>query len=77
MLGEIPEWIGDLCSLSRLEINYCYGLTSLPHGMQKLKKLQLFVVENCPALQERCKTATGDDWDKIQHIPNVIAKWGS
>ena len=75
------EWIGiggqeeEDCiiimpCLQKLEIFNCYRLKSLPDFLFKTS-LQEFVVSGCPILCNRYKRGTGEDWDKISHIPNI------
>ncbi|MED6112637.1 hypothetical protein PIB30_063398 [Stylosanthes scabra] len=64
----------DLCSLRRLYIRDCEALRCLPEGIRHLTSLQYLSISFCPALKERCKEGTGQDWHKIAHIPQVILK---
>jgi structure-specific endonuclease subunit SLX1 len=43
----------------------------LPEGIRHLTSLEVLDIYECPTLKERCKEGTGDDWDKIAHIPKV------
>ncbi|XP_057441488.1 putative disease resistance protein RGA1 [Lotus japonicus] len=72
-LESLPEqgWEG-LRSLRTLQIWDCGELKSLPDGVRHLTSLQLLSIAFCPALAERCKEGTGEDWDKIAHVPNLI-----
>ncbi|KAL2317485.1 hypothetical protein Fmac_031361 [Flemingia macrophylla] len=73
-LGSLPEreeWT-DLLSLRYLEIAYCRSLRSLPKGVRQVTSLEVLKIECCPDLEKRCKMGTGEDWDKIAHIPEVI-----
>ncbi|XP_027369162.1 putative disease resistance protein RGA1 [Abrus precatorius] len=58
--------------LHHLEIAYCERLRSLPEGVQQVNSLEVLTIECCPELEKRCKKGTGEDWDKIAHVPNVI-----
>ncbi|XP_057441685.1 putative disease resistance protein RGA1 [Lotus japonicus] len=71
-LESLPEqgWEG-LRSLRTLDIWGCGELKSLPDGVRHLTSLQVLSIGNCPALAERCKEGTGEDWDKIAHVPKV------
>ncbi|XP_057421905.1 putative disease resistance protein RGA3 [Lotus japonicus] len=71
-LESLPEqgWEG-LRSLRTLQIVGCGELKSLPDGVRHLTSLQVLSIGNCPALAERCKEGTGEDWDKIAHVPKV------
>ncbi|KAL4285912.1 hypothetical protein AHAS_Ahas19G0033600 [Arachis hypogaea] len=68
----LPEqgWKG-LSSLRKLSIFGCHSLASLPEGVRHLTSLQSLTIGGCPALRERCKEGTGEDWHKIAHIPKV------
>lgn len=69
-LESLPEqgWQG-LRSLRTMHIFVCEGLRSLPEGMRHLTSLEVLAIHGCQALKERCKKGTGEDWDKIAHIP--------
>ncbi|KAH0635035.1 hypothetical protein KY284_037821 [Solanum tuberosum] len=70
--ATIPEWIGDLLSLNRLEIDGSPMLTSLPEGMRSLAALQMLIVRRGSSiLKQRCQEEVGEDWPKIAHIPRV------
>ncbi|XP_057441522.1 putative disease resistance protein RGA1 [Lotus japonicus] len=71
-LESLPEqgWEG-LRSLRTLQISGCGELKSLPDGVRHLTSLQLLSIAHCPALAERCKEGTGEDWDKIAHVSKV------
>ncbi|XP_072998100.1 putative disease resistance protein RGA1 [Typha latifolia] len=62
----------DLRSLSRLRhlnVGMCKDLQSLPELPSSLTVLSL---SNCPpVLEERCLRDSGEDWPKIQHIPDI------
>ncbi|KAL6623474.1 hypothetical protein ACP70R_033353 [Stipagrostis hirtigluma subsp. patula] len=64
----LPEWLGQLISLERLEIGGCYNLTYLPESIRNLTALKTLSIWDCPRLIERCREA---DADKISHIPDV------
>ncbi|XP_073153622.1 putative disease resistance protein RGA3 [Henckelia pumila] len=77
----LKEWedIGDMINISVLpclevlELFLCPELMALPHRL--LRKgawsLQELRVRACTYLQERYGKGTGEDWDKISHIPQV------
>ncbi|KAK0574831.1 hypothetical protein LWI29_029792 [Acer saccharum] len=68
----LPESLQNLQSLQLLFIWDCPKLTSLPEGMRRLIALRrLAIYGDCPALIERCKKDTGEDWPKIAHIPRI------
>ncbi|RHN56542.1 putative P-loop containing nucleoside triphosphate hydrolase, leucine-rich repeat domain, L [Medicago truncatula] len=71
-LESLPEqnWEG-LQSLRALLIWGCRGLRCLPEGIRHLTSLELLSIIDCPTLKERCKEGTGEDWDKIAHIPRI------
>ncbi|TXG57354.1 hypothetical protein EZV62_018667 [Acer yangbiense] len=65
-----PESLQNLQSLQHLFIWDCPKLISLPEGMHRLIALRRLVIGgDCPALIERCKKDTGEDWPNIAHIP--------
>jgi Leucine-rich repeat (LRR) protein len=70
-LKAIPTWIHNCKSLQVLEIRRCLSLPSLPEEMRRLMTLQRLTIVDCPILLQKCKRNTGEDWDKIAHIPNI------
>ncbi|KAL6291963.1 hypothetical protein ACE6H2_000105 [Prunus campanulata] len=70
----LPEWLGNLTSLIRLSIKNCWNLVSLPtvEVMQRLTKLEVLGIDNCPRLGGRSALKSGPEWHKISHIPNII-----
>ncbi|GLU15031.1 hypothetical protein SLE2022_315610 [Rubroshorea leprosula] len=72
-MEALPEWLGDLSSLHRLEIWNCSNLTHLPsiEVMQRLSNLQYLYIWCCPKLKERCAKKRGPEWSKISHIPKI------
>jgi hypothetical protein len=71
-LESIPEqtWEG-LRSLRTIDIGYCGGLRSFPESIRHLTSLEFLKIRGCPTFKERCKKGTGEDWDKIAHIPKL------
>ncbi|XP_014754554.1 putative disease resistance protein RGA3 isoform X2 [Brachypodium distachyon] len=47
---ELPEWLGELTSLQKLEIKKYTGLIELHENMRQLKKLQTLKVCNCNSM---------------------------
>ncbi|RWR75888.1 putative disease resistance protein RGA4 [Cinnamomum micranthum f. kanehirae] len=71
-LKSLPEGIGNLTSLRDLSICNCPEMASLPRELQRLSALKNLIISGChPSLKIRCTKDTGDDWDKIQHIPRI------
>ncbi|XP_074281616.1 disease resistance protein RGA2-like isoform X2 [Silene latifolia] len=71
-LEVVPEWIGNLIFLEALSISRCPKLTSLPHSISNLLNLKSLFLDKCSfKLAEKCSEPTGEDWPKIQHIPNI------
>jgi leucine-rich repeat protein SHOC2 len=70
-LQWLPEGIRHLTSLEYLGIWGCEGLRCLPEGIRHLTSLENLDIRGCPTLKERCKEGTGEDWDKIAHIPKL------
>ncbi|WJX58280.1 hypothetical protein P8452_43750 [Trifolium repens] len=71
-LESLPEQIWEsLKSLRYLQIGNCKGFRWLPEGIQHLSSLESLIITGCPTLVERCKEGTGEDWDKIAHIPEL------
>ncbi|CAN6699360.1 unnamed protein product [Malus baccata var. baccata] len=63
----LPEWLGDLTSLTQLEIYSCENLMYLPtvEAMQRLTKLHKLLIHRCPHLKD------GLEWPTICHIPVI------
>ncbi|GLT43237.1 hypothetical protein SLA2020_172020 [Shorea laevis] len=78
-LEALPEWLGDLSSLHRLEIKNCSNLTHLPsiEAMRRLSNLEYLLILSCPKLEERCAKESGPEWAKISHIPYLTIHGGS
>ncbi|KAL9260915.1 Disease resistance protein RGA2-like protein [Drosera capensis] len=69
-LIELPEWIHCLHSLEGLGLDECPKLKCLPEEIQLLPCLKELWIIRCPLVEERCKP-DGEDWPKIQHIPEL------
>ncbi|XP_026421566.1 disease resistance protein RGA2-like isoform X1 [Papaver somniferum] len=69
----LPEWIGDLSRLVRLETRNCENLVHMPskETMLRLKFLKFLFIEACPLLEQSCNYQAGEDWDKISHIKYI------
>ncbi|MCH86499.1 NBS-LRR disease resistance protein [Trifolium medium] len=71
-LESLPEQIWEgLQSLRTMEIAGCKELRSSPEGIRHLVSLEVLNIDDCPALQGQLKEGTGEDWDKIAHIPKL------
>ncbi|KAH9648405.1 hypothetical protein KPL70_025571 [Citrus sinensis] len=62
----------DLEALETLLISACRKLSSLPEDMHHLTTLKTLSIKECPALCEKCKPLTGEDWSKIARIPRIM-----
>ncbi|KAK1323971.1 putative disease resistance protein [Acorus calamus] len=73
---RLREWIiedGALPQIYDLRINYCNKLEMLPDGLRHistLRELDLTIERGTP-LEGRAEKETGDDWDKIKHVPLI------
>ncbi|CAL8989605.1 unnamed protein product [Prunus brigantina] len=69
----LPEWLGNLTSLTPPDIRQCKNLVYLPavEVMQRLTKLQSLVIDECPHLGGRSALESGPEWHKISHIPHI------
>jgi len=68
---SLPDWVGDISTLEELSIEFCKELRSLPSSIQRLTNLSHLIIRGCPHLEKRCKRETGEDWQYINHIPNI------
>ena len=68
---SLPNWLGDITSLQKLQISNCVELRSLPSSIQRLTNLSSLTISECPYLKKRCEKETGDDWQYINHIPEI------
>ncbi|XP_044495810.1 putative disease resistance protein RGA3 [Mangifera indica] len=72
---EWEEWdYGNtiLPCLASLSIGNCGELRALPDGLlQGAKNLQNLEIYESDLLEERYRKGTGEDWQKISHIPNI------
>ncbi|KAL9328441.1 hypothetical protein ACSQ67_003444 [Phaseolus vulgaris] len=68
---SLPDWLGDMTSLHKLEIRECEKLRSLPSSIQRLTNLSSLTISECSYLKKRCKRETGKDWQYINHIPEI------
>ncbi|KAL6985656.1 hypothetical protein U1Q18_019031 [Sarracenia purpurea var. burkii] len=74
-ITSLPDWLGNLTSLQSLRIWGCPKIASLPASIQGLTKLNQLHISSCsPELKKRCQRGTGEDWDKIKHVPRVCLR---
>uniref|UniRef100_A0A0E0ACF2 NB-ARC domain-containing protein n=2 Tax=Oryza glumipatula TaxID=40148 RepID=A0A0E0ACF2_9ORYZ len=67
---SLPEWFGEMASLSELVME-TYTMRTLNPCIQRLTNLQTLTLSECTKkLKERC-SKSGDDWMKIKHIPYI------
>ncbi|KAL2896443.1 Protein SUPPRESSOR OF npr1-1 CONSTITUTIVE 1 [Bienertia sinuspersici] len=66
---QVPDWVGNLSSLQKLELEGCKNLMHLPSRdvILKMTRLTALTIRSCPLLQEKC-AKDGAEWDKISHI---------
>jgi len=70
-LTSLPDWLGAMTSLQRLKIDGFPKLSSLPDNFQQLTNLMELSIVDCPMSEKRCKRGIGEDWHKIDHIPEL------
>ncbi|KAL5574569.1 hypothetical protein UlMin_016268 [Ulmus minor] len=66
----------QLTSLQNLSIDLCKGLECLPEEGLPLSLSSLTILGCSEVLEQRCQRGTGEDWPKVQHIPEIdIYRW--
>ncbi|XXG72336.1 hypothetical protein AAC387_Pa07g1462 [Persea americana] len=73
-ISTIPDGIGDLIYLRRMEIYECSKLKMIPEGFQHVTTLQELIVSRQPREFLERVQENGLDWFKIQHVPSVVIK---
>jgi len=68
---SLPDWLGDMTSLQKLEFRHCRELRSVPSSIQRLTNLSSLIISECPYLKKRCMRETGEDWQYIKYIPKI------
>ncbi|XP_077239367.1 putative disease resistance protein RGA3 [Tasmannia lanceolata] len=72
-LKSLTNGMQNLTSLNHLHISYCPEISSLPEDGLPTTFTRLHIV-GCPKLKESCQENDGQDWPKIQHIPQFICR---
>ena len=70
-LATLPVGIQHLTSLQSLVIEKCPSLSAIPEWIRNLTSLQTLQIWECPILSKRCEREAGEDWSKIEHIPDL------
>ncbi|KAK1274729.1 putative disease resistance protein [Acorus gramineus] len=73
-VNRLQEWIVDKGALPRLRtlsVKYCGTLKMLPDGLRHVSTLQQLSIRCSTLLQRRVERDTGEDWDKIKHVPLI------
>ncbi|XP_039144925.1 probable disease resistance protein RF45 [Dioscorea cayenensis subsp. rotundata] len=73
-LYELEEWKIEekaMPCLKSLEINLCRRLKMIPEGLKNVPLDQLHFIYMHKEFMNRMKENTGEDWYKIQHVPNI------
>ncbi|KAB2608218.1 disease resistance protein RGA2-like [Pyrus ussuriensis x Pyrus communis] len=70
-LEALPGWLTSFTSLRRVGLISCPKLLSFPEEMRRLTAVTKFEIVNCPGLERKCQSNTGEDWPTISHVPNV------
>ncbi|XP_048138940.1 putative disease resistance protein RGA3 [Rhodamnia argentea] len=71
-LTAVPEWLPNHTCLKLIRLIRCPNLSSMPHGIQSLTALEELHVFLCGELSTRCEPQTGEDWQKIAHVPRIV-----
>ncbi|CAA3031758.1 disease resistance RGA3 [Olea europaea subsp. europaea] len=67
--GDEKDHLSIMPCLRELEIEHCRRLKALPHCL--LSSLEYLTVKDSLCLASLYGDRTGDDWDKISHIPHI------
>lgn len=73
-LTSLPKALQYLTSLDKLEIGGCDKLLLLPEGGLPTSLSSLHI-QHCPMLKDRCQKESGEDWNKIAHIPCITINY--
>jgi NB-ARC domain len=68
-MSSLGPILKSLCSLKRLELFECWGISALPELPESLETIQ---IEQWPELTSRCQEKYGEDWPKIAHVPERL-----
>ncbi|XP_074282451.1 protein VARIATION IN COMPOUND TRIGGERED ROOT growth response-like [Silene latifolia] len=73
-LEEIPDSICNISSLEYLSFGGCKNLKCIPSRqiLQRLPKLSVLQIINCPLLAERYDKHKGPGWHNISHIKFIF-----
>ncbi|KAK1288563.1 putative disease resistance protein [Acorus calamus] len=79
-MKRLREWIiedGALQQLHYLRISGCDELKMLPDGLRLISTLRKlsFMIRTGTPLEGRVEKETGDDWDKIKHVPLIDVEY--
>ncbi|MED6193923.1 hypothetical protein PIB30_023763 [Stylosanthes scabra] len=70
-MKALPDQIGDLQSLTLLDIYDCPKVESLHEAERCLTNLHRLYITGCPLLKRRYSAESGEDRPKIAHIPDI------
>ncbi|PON69175.1 NB-ARC domain containing protein [Trema orientale] len=57
--------------LKHLEFGKCPRLQALPEFLQTSTSLKDLSITESEIMEEYCRKGTGEEWDKISHVPNI------
>ncbi|CAA2967969.1 disease resistance RGA3 [Olea europaea subsp. europaea] len=70
--GDEKDHLLIMPCLRELEIVYCDKLKALPHCLLRMaSSLEHLIIGSCNNLYSLYGDRTGDEWDKISHIPHI------
>ena len=70
-METLPEWLGNISSLRRLQLYRCKNLVYLP-TKQAIQHVRRLDINDCPKLKERCAKGSGAEWSKISDISDLF-----
>ncbi|KAL1535371.1 putative disease resistance protein RGA3 isoform X1 [Salvia divinorum] len=74
-MEELPEWLGNLSSLSLLDLYNCKKLRRL-HAIRGLTSIRMLNIRGCPeiSIEQKQSDAADSQWPNISHIYLIVVE---